>query len=89
MLKIEYLYAGSLFMLNTIWVYGIGMMLEMFLGFGFIRFLPIGICMFAAYRYKSSIGPKVDRFFISSGFNAFPLYPFKFLEYIPFLNPPV
>jgi len=88
MLKIEYLYAGSLFMLNTMWVYGIGTIFDIFLGFGFMRFFPIGMCMLAAYLSSSYIGPKVVRLCTCSGFKAFPLYPFRFLDIIPFLRQP-
>ena len=39
-------------MLNTICVYGIGIIDDVFLGFARRRVLPIGICIFDAYFYK-------------------------------------
>lgn len=76
-------------MLKTIWVYGIGIIDEVFLGFARTRLLPIGICMFEAYFYKISIEPKEASILWDSGFKAFPLYPLIVLELIPFLTVPV
>lgn len=64
-------------------------MLDMFLGLGFILFLPIGMCILAAYFYSESIGPREARFLTDSGFSALPLYPLRFLLIIPFLKEPV
>lgn len=76
-------------MLKTIWVSGIGMMVEMLRGLGLMRFLPIGICILAAYLSKSSIGPSEVRFLTDSGFKAFPLYPLRLRLIMPFLKDPV
>ena len=65
-----------------------GIILEMFLGLGFILFLPIGMCMLAAYLSRSYIGPRETRLRTDSGFSAFPLYPFRFRLRIPFLKEP-
>lgn len=50
-----------------------GMMREMFLGLGLIRFLPMGMCMLAAYRFKRSICPSEVRFLTDSGLRALPV----------------
>ena len=76
-------------MLKTMWVYGIGIMVEIFLALGFILFLPIGICILAAYLSRSQMGPSEVRLRTDSGFKAFPLYPFRFLLMTPFLKDPV
>lgn len=89
MLNKEYLYAGSLFMLNTIWVSGIGITLLMFLGFCFILLVPMGICMLAAYFYNVYNGPRVVNGFTDSGFKALPSYPFIDREFKPFFRAPM
>ena len=89
MLKMEYLYAGSLFMLKTMCVYGTGTMCDILRGFGLTLLLPIGMCMLAAYLYSNYIGPKEAKFRADSGFSAFPLYPLRLRLSIPFRNDPV
>jgi hypothetical protein len=64
-------------------------MREMFLGLGFILFLPMGMCMLAAYLSNNSIGPREVRLRTDYGFKALPLYPFRFRLKIPFLKDPV
>jgi hypothetical protein len=76
-------------MLKTMWVSGMGIMVEIFLAFGFILFLPIGICILAAYLSRSYMGPNEVKLRTDSGFKAFPLYPLRFLLITPFLNEPV
>lgn len=44
------------------WVSGIGIIEEIFFGFGLILDFPIGICMLEAYLSKSSIGPSDCKF---------------------------
>ena len=50
-----------------------GIMFEIFLGRGFTLFLPIGMCMLAAYLYSCYIGPRTVRFLADSGLSALPL----------------
>ncbi len=57
-----------------------GMILAIFFGFGRVLDFPIGMCMFDAYFYSTSIGPNDARFFTLYGFKAFPLNPFNDLE---------
>jgi len=66
-----------------------GIIDEIFFGFGLILDFPIGICILEAYLYKSSIGPKDCKFLTLSAFKALPLYPLIDLDNRAFLSDPV
>jgi len=60
-------------MLKTIWVYGMGIIDDVFLGLLLNLLLPIGICIFEAYLSRFSIEPRDVNILWDSGFKALPL----------------